>query len=91
LAKTASVDLKEIEQKISQVIDEIETVIIGKRDVIRLVICAVLCNGHILIEDVPGVGKTTLGKTLAIVLGCTFKRITHNCNERSSNVFCCRR
>ncbi|MCL6519899.1 MAG: MoxR family ATPase [Armatimonadetes bacterium] len=67
--------MKEIEQKISQVIDEIETVIIGKRDVIRLVICAVLCNGHILIEDVPGVGKTTLGKTLAIVLGCTFKRI----------------
>ncbi len=75
MAKTAAVDLKEVEQKVNQVIDEIETVIIGKRDVIRLVLCAVLCNGHILIEDVPGVGKTTLGKSLAITLGCTFRRI----------------
>jgi len=75
LATTASADLKEIEQRITRVIDEIETDIIGKRDVIRLVLSAVLCNGHILIEDVPGVGKTTLGKSLAMTLGCTFKRI----------------
>ncbi len=66
---------KDIEQKANAVLDEIETVIIGKREVVRLVLSAVLCNGHILIEDVPGVGKTTLAKALARTLGCSFKRI----------------
>lgn len=67
--------LKETEQKANAILDEIETVIIGKRDMVRLVLSAVLCNGHILIEDVPGVGKTTLAKALARILGCSFKRI----------------
>ncbi|MBP6965060.1 MAG: MoxR family ATPase [Armatimonadetes bacterium] len=66
---------KEIEQKANLVLDEIENVIIGKRDMVRLVLASVLCNGHILIEDVPGVGKTTLAKALARALGCSFKRI----------------
>jgi len=70
-----SVGTREIDQKVKDVLDEIETVIIGKRDIARLALSAILCNGHILIEDVPGVGKTTLAKTLARTLGCTFKRI----------------
>ena len=68
-------DFKEIEGKINQVMDEVETVIIGKRDIIRLVLTSILSNGHVLIDDVPGVGKTTIAKSLAKTLGCSFKRV----------------
>jgi MoxR-like ATPase len=50
-------------------------VIIGKEDVLSLTIIAFLCQGHVLIEDVPGVGKTMLARSLAKSLGCEFKRI----------------
>lgn len=55
--------------------ENIQQVIVGKDDVINLGIVAVLCEGHILIEDVPGIGKTTLARALSASLGCTFKRI----------------
>jgi MoxR-like ATPase len=50
-------------------------VIVGKEAVVDLLMVALLCEGHILFEDVPGIGKTTLAKTLARSLGCTFQRI----------------
>jgi MoxR-like ATPase len=53
----------------------VETVIVGKADVIEQALVAVLCEGHILIEDVPGIGKTLLAKSLARSLGCSFRRI----------------
>jgi len=53
----------------------IEKVIIGKRDTIELLLVAMLCEGHVLIEDVPGVGKTMLARALAISLGGGFKRL----------------
>jgi MoxR-like ATPase len=53
----------------------IEKVIVGKGDAIDLCLVAILCQGHILIEDVPGIGKTTLAKAIARSVGCTFRRI----------------
>jgi len=60
---------------IGTIIDNIEKVIVGKREVIELALVALLCEGHILIEDVPGTGKTTLAKAIARSLGCSFQRI----------------
>jgi MoxR-like ATPase len=53
----------------------VETVIVGKHREVQLVLVALLCKGHVLIEDVPGVGKTVLAKAIARSIGCTFRRI----------------
>lgn len=55
--------------------DNIQRVIVGKTEVIDLALIAMLCEGHLLLEDVPGTGKTTLAKTIAASLGCTFRRV----------------
>jgi MoxR-like ATPase len=66
----------EIVQSIaSRVIDNVRKVIVGKDDEVRLTMLAMLCEGHLLIEDVPGVGKTMLARALALSIGCTFRRI----------------
>jgi MoxR-like ATPase len=69
------VDLTEFGTKVEQAVQEIETVIVGKQETVRLVLVALLCNGHVLIEDIPGVGKTMLARAVAKVLGCSFKRL----------------
>ena len=62
-------------QKIQALRSNIERVINGKPTVVELVVVALLARGHLLIEDVPGVGKTTLAHSLARSLGCSFRRI----------------
>jgi len=55
--------------------ENVERVIVGKGEVVELAIVAILCEGHVLIEDVPGIGKTMLAKSIARSLGCSFRRI----------------
>ncbi len=62
-------------EQIRKIIDNIEKVIIGKSDVVRLVLAGLLCEGHLLVEDIPGVGKTILARAVAISTGCKFSRI----------------
>ena len=62
-------------ERAQAVINEIETVIVGKRDAVELVVIGLLCNGHLLIEDIPGVGKTMLARALASALGAKYRRI----------------
>ncbi len=64
-----------INQNAAKLRENIQKVIVGKDDVIDLLLAAVLCEGHVLLEDVPGIGKTTLAKALAASLGCKFRRI----------------
>ena len=58
-----------------RIIENIEHVIIGKERELKLAVTALLCGGHMLIEDVPGVGKTMLARAIAVSTGCVFKRI----------------
>jgi MoxR-like ATPase len=64
-----------VAQIATRVIDNVEQVILGKRHEVERVLIALLCQGHVLLEDVPGVGKTVLAKAIARSLGCTFSRI----------------
>jgi MoxR-like ATPase len=64
-----------IQESGEKVVANVERVIVGKHEEVRLALVALLCQGHLLIEDVPGTGKTVLAKAIARSLGCTFRRI----------------
>jgi MoxR-like ATPase len=65
----------DLTERTARLIEQIETVIVGKRQTVRLTVAGLLCGGHILIEDIPGVGKTMLARALAKALECDFRRI----------------
>ncbi|GAY75339.1 MoxR-like ATPases [Sporolactobacillus inulinus] len=65
----------EAHQTISELLDHVEHVVVGKRKVVKLITVALLAGGHVLIEDIPGVGKTIMVQTIAKLIGADFKRI----------------
>ena len=72
---TNTVAIEDIQHMAVRIRENVQRVIVGKDEAIDLAIIALLCRGHILVEDAPGIGKTTLAKALAQSLKCTFKRI----------------
>ena len=70
--------IEEVSLKIKQIKENVNKVIIGKEKIIDLVLTAVLSNGHILLEDTPGTGKTTLAKAISKSVDCNFNRIQFN-------------
>src|SRR2546429_4753848 len=72
---TQTDEIRQIQEAARAVRQNASLVIVGKEEVIDLLMVALLCEGHVLFEDVPGIGKTTLAKSLAKSLGCSFQRI----------------
>src|SRR5438876_7121155 len=67
--------VQDLATAVQRVVNNVEKVIVGKAEAVAFSLIAVICHGHVLIEDVPGVGKTVLTKAIARSIGCTFKRI----------------
>jgi len=68
-------EIEEVSRNATRMLEEISTVIVGKKDVLELLLACVLANGHVLIEDVPGLAKTMMARCLASVMACKFSRI----------------
>ncbi len=75
-----------VHEKIGRLIGNVEEVIFGKRDVVKLCVTGLLARGHILIEDVPGIGKTTLAHGLARSIDCSFFRIQFTSDMLPSDI-----
>src|SRR5947207_15947506 len=74
-ARALDVEVARVAEAAARVRDNVGRVIVGKDEATTLLLVALLCEGHVLIEDVPGVGKTMLAKALARSLGLSFQRI----------------
>ncbi len=67
--------MKSVKEAVERIVANVEQVIIGKHQAVEMVLVALLCRGHVLLEDVPGTGKTVLAKSIARSIDCSFKRI----------------
>jgi len=63
-------DLQEVRERGGAVLDEVERAIVGKRDALELILAAVLCDGHVLLEDYPGLAKTLIARSFARATRC---------------------
>ena len=70
-----AVEVQRVQDVAARIRDRVQQVIVGRDDAVSQAVIALLCRGHILVDDVPGIGKTTLCKALAQSLGCEFRRI----------------
>ena len=70
-----TVNTAEVQAAGDRLRENVQRVIVGKSEAVDLLLVALLCEGHALIEDVPGIGKTSMASALAASLGCTFRRI----------------
>lgn len=75
-----------VAEKVQKLVDNIEQVIFGKREVVKLCVTGLLARGHILIEDIPGIGKTTLAQGLAKSIHCSFNRIQFTSDMLPSDI-----
>jgi MoxR-like ATPase len=71
----ATSDTTRVAERAGEILSQVETVIVGKRETVKLALVALLCNGHLLVEDIPGVGKTMLARSIAKSLGGAYRRI----------------
>ena len=73
-------------EKIPEILQQIETVVVGKNKIVEKILMAILAGGHVLMEDVPGVGKTTTAMTFAKVLGLDTKRVQFTSDTVPSDI-----
>jgi MoxR-like ATPase len=77
---------QDVTQAVATLVNNIETVIYGKREAVELCVTGLLAQGHVLIEDIPGIGKTTLAQALARSIDCTFNRIQFTSDMLPSDI-----
>ena len=75
IVTTQTVTISQVCEKSNRILDEVEKAVIGKRTFLEKLFCAILADGHVLIEDLPGLAKTLTARSFSAVLGLTFKRI----------------
>src|SRR5882757_9572023 len=75
ITEPSSPEVDELMPLLTRLMENVGSVVLGKPEVIKLAVVALLAEGHVLVEDVPGVGKTLLARALAASIDCSFRRV----------------
>ena len=75
MAEARDLDSADLASLLKRLLDNVGSVVLGKPEVIKLAVVALLAEGHVLVEDVPGVGKTLLARAMAASIDCSFRRL----------------